>query len=243
MITLKDFSAGYYGRRTVSIEDLSFPDGSITCILGENGSGIIPYLGSARADGKEISSMSSRARAQVIGFMPQNLMASDMLVCTLMEHGRFSRLGLSKVLGQKDREAVERALSLTGMEELAERKVRTLSGGERQRAYLAMVMAQDPQTLLLDEPMASMDIGHQLLILDILKALKKDGHSLVITSHDLPQAFTIADQICLIREGSLLAAAAPQTLLQEPDLLRSCMGAGLVPLDVPGAVYPYTIIK
>ena len=76
-----------------------------------------------------------------------------------------------------------------------------LSGGERQRAYLAMVLAQETEYLLLDEPAASLDIAHQIEIMELLKQLSSDGRGIVITSHDLPQSAAYCDRICVIDRG------------------------------------------
>ena len=165
MIELKDFRAGYKGVEKIRIDDLRIEPGRILGLLGRNGSGkstflkalvgIIPYEGHAILDKTETSSMSHRERARQIAYLPQQLSPVSMSVGTLAAHGRFARMSFSKVMGEKDREAVRHALEMTGLWEERHRSVAELSGGERQRAYLAMVLAQETEYLFLDEPAAS----------------------------------------------------------------------------------------
>ena len=211
MIELKDFRAGYKGVEKIRVDELRIEPGRILGLLGRNGSGkstflkalvgIIPYGGHAILDKTETSSMTHRERARRIAYLPQQLSPVSMSVGTLVAHGRFARMSFSKIMGVKDREAVRHALEMTGLWEERHRSVAELSGGERQRAYLAMVLAQETEYLLLDEPAASLDIAHQIEIMELLKQLSSDGRGIVITSHDLPQSAAYCDRICVIDRG------------------------------------------
>ena len=249
MIELKDFRAGYKGVEKIRIDDLRIEPGRILGLLGRNGSGkstflkalvgIIPYGGHAILDKTETSSMSHRERARRIAYLPQQLAPVSMSVGTLAAHGRFARMSFSKVMGEKDREAVRHALEMTGLWEERHRSVAELSGGERQRAYLAMVLAQETEYLLLDEPAASLDIAHQIEIMELLKQLSSDGRGIVITSHDLPQSAAYCDRICVIDRGRAAPAIPAAELAGKTEMLRETLGVTLTPAGK--GLYPYVL--
>ena len=249
MIELKDFRAGYKGVEKIRIDDLRIEPGRILGLLGRNGSGkstflkalvgIIPYGGHAILDKTETSSMSHRERARRIAYLPQQLAPVSMSVGTLVAHGRFARMSFSKVMGEKDREAVRHALEMTGLWEERHRSVAELSGGERQRAYLAMVLAQETEYLLLDEPAASLDIAHQIEIMELLKQLSSDGRGIVITSHDLPQSAAYCDRICVIDRGRAALAIPAAELAEKTEMLRETLGVTLTPAGK--GLYPYVL--
>lgn len=249
MIEIKDFSAGYRGSKKIRIRELDIRSGQILGILGRNGSGkstflralvgIIPYEGHALLDGTETAAMSHKDRARRIAYLPQQLSPARMDILTLASHGRFARMSFSKVMGEEDKKAVRRALERTGLWQERYRRVDTLSGGERQRAYLAMVLAQDAEYMLLDEPAAALDIAHQIETMDLLKELASEGRGIVITSHDLPQTAAYSDRICLIDRGSADPAAPPDQLIREGERIRQVMGMTLVPADK--GLYPYIL--
>ena len=249
MIELKDFRAGYKGVEKIRIDDLTIEPGRILGLLGRNGSGkstflkalvgIIPYGGHAILDQKETSSMSHMERARRIAYLPQQLAPVSMSVGTLAAHGRFARMSFSKVMGEKDREAVRHALEMTGLWAERHRSVAELSGGERQRAYLAMVLAQETEYLLLDEPAASLDIAHQIEIMELLKQLSSDGRGIVITSHDLPQSAAYCDRICVIDRGRAAPAIPAVELAGKTEMLRETLGVTLTPAGK--GLYPYVL--
>lgn len=249
MIELKDFRAGYKGVEKIRIDDLRIEPGRILGLLGRNGSGkstflkalvgIIPYGGHAILDKTETSSMSHRERARRIAYLPQQLSPVSMSVGTLAAHGRFARMSFSKVMGEKDREAVRNALEMTGLWEERHRSVAELSGGERQRAYLAMVLAQETEYLLLDEPAASLDIAHQIEIMELLKQLSSDGRGIVITSHDLPHSAAYCDRICVIDRGRAALAIPAAELAEKTEMLRETLGVTLTPAGK--GLYPYVL--
>lgn len=251
MIELVDFRAGYKGVEKIRIDDLRIEPGRILGLLGRNGSGkstflkalvgIIPYGGHAILDKTETSSMSHRERARRIAYLPQQLAPVSMSVGTLAAHGRFARMSFSKVMGEKDREAVRHALEMTGLWEERHRSVAELSGGERQRAYLAMVLAQETEYLLLDEPAASLDIAHQIEIMELLKQLSSDGRGIVITSHDLPQSAAYCDRICVIDRGRAAPAIPAAELAGKTEMLRETLGVTLTPAGK--GLYPYVLDK
>ncbi len=249
MIELENFSAGYGGEVKIRVETMVIRPGRVMGILGRNGSGkstllraltgILPYGGTARLDGTDLSSLSSAERAKRLAFLPQQLSPVRMEIGTLAAHGRFARLPFSKVLGEADREAVRKALVRTGLWEVRHRKVDELSGGEKQRAYLAMVLAQDAPYLLLDEPASSLDIACQIEIMDLLRDLAREGKGILITSHDLPQTAACCDSVCLIDRGLADPVVPASDLAGNRDRLRQVMGVSLVPAEK--GIYPYVL--
>lgn len=249
MIELKDFRAGYKGVEKIRVDELRIEPGRILGLLGRNGSGkstflkalvgIIPYGGHAILNKTETSSMTQRERARRIAYLPQQLSPVSMSVGTLVAHGRFARMSFSKIMGVKDREAVRHALEMSGLWEERHRSVAELSGGERQRAYLAMVLAQETEYLLLDEPAASLDIAHQIEIMELLKQLSSDGRGIVITSHDLPQSAAYCDRICVIDRGRAAMAIPAAELAEKTEMLRETLGVTLTPAGK--GLYPYVL--
>lgn len=172
MIELRSVSLAYDGETILSDINCVFNQNEFTCVIGNNGSGkstllrvvmgLMPYKGNIRLNNVEIRSLSHKERAKRLSFLPQTRPIPVMDVIMLIAHGRYPHLGFSKTLTAKDREQVIRAASGTNITHLLERELSTLSGGERQRAYIAMMMAQDADFLLLDEPTTHLDINTSL---------------------------------------------------------------------------------
>ncbi|MGN1023248.1 MAG: ABC transporter ATP-binding protein [Lachnospiraceae bacterium] len=252
MITLRDVTAGYPGKSVLHIQDLAFSSGILT-LAGENGSGkstllrailgALPHTGTLLVNGQDPRALRPRDRARQIAYLPQDTPAPDMTVRMLAFHGRFSRMGFSHRETAKDREAVARALSVTGMTELADRRLQTLSGGERKRAWLCLVIAQEAPCILLDEPGAGLDVRHELELGQILLSLKELGHTVIVASHDLQLSFAISDEICLLERGTVLAMGSPRELADCPDLLDRGLHLHLVPAGNRESLYPYIPAK
>lgn len=249
MIELRSVTIGYDGKTVVRVDELSLSENRITVIVGKNGcgkstllraiAGLLPYKGIIVSNGVEVADLSCRVRAQQISFLPQHLTSPDMRVETLVCHGRFSRMGFSKVLGRKDREAVTTAMEAADVDQLRHKMVSGLSGGERQRAYLAMTIAQEAPMMLLDEPDTYMDIAHRRSLAQILGKLKEQGKGIIMTSHDLPFAFLVADQICVMKSGQVTAVGVPDEIASKKELLRRAMGVGMKKVEEAGFLYPY----
>ena len=215
MIALEDVTFGYDGAPLFDGLSCAFADGALTCVVGPNGSGkstclklcarlLKPGAGEIKVDGRPQSAYDARAFARALAFLPQSRPLPAITVRSLVSHGRFAYLGLSHRLRPADEEAVESALRLTGMLDCAARELRTLSGGQRQKAYLAMLIAQGAQNLLLDEPMTYLDVRHQLELVELLHALRAQGKCVVMVVHDLALACEAGDRALLLSEGAPL---------------------------------------
>ena len=215
MIEMKNVSFGYGETPLFNGLTCAFEDGKLTCVVGPNGSGkstclklcarlLRPGAGEIAVDGRPASAYDARAFARALAFLPQSRPLPAITVRSLVSHGRFAYLGISHRLRPADEEAVESALRETGMLDCAARELRTLSGGQRQKAYLAMLIAQGAQNLLLDEPMTYLDVRHQLELLDLLHALRDAGKCVVMVMHDLALACEAGDRALLLHEGAPL---------------------------------------
>jgi len=138
----------------------------------------------------------------------------------LVAMGRYAHLGPLRSEGPRDREAVEAALERCDVTRLAERLVQTLSGGELQRVRIARALAQQPRALILDEPTASLDIRHEMGILELLRRSAECGITVLLVTHHLDLAARYADRILLLDQGRLVAGGAPAEVLT-PETVAS----------------------
>jgi iron complex transport system ATP-binding protein len=199
--------------------------GTITAICGPNGAGkstllaalaglLEPASGAVRLEGQALPALSSRERARRIGYLPQTGdIAWDLSVANLAALGR---------LPHRDRgtREVAKALAAVDLTAFAERPVSTLSGGEKARALLARVLAGEPQWILADEPLAALDLGHQLALLKRLRAAAESGAGVVLVVHDLALAMNHAQRVLVLDKGSLVADAHPEQALCEALIAR-----------------------
>ena len=133
--------------------------------------------------------------------------------------GRYPYLGPLAGEGDADRAAVARALAACDVLDLAERDVATLSGGEFQRARIARALAQEPRALVLDEPTASLDIRHEMEILELLKSSAEAGITVLLITHGLDRVAQFADRMLLLSRGRVAAEGTPSQVMRE-DTLR-----------------------
>ncbi|MEB2311702.1 MAG: ABC transporter ATP-binding protein [Polyangiaceae bacterium] len=207
-----------------------FP-GEIVALVGPNGSGkstllaglareLVPRSGEVRFAGRRIDTLPRRRLARRVARLPQDPAVPEGLsVEALVANGRHPHVGALAPLGPGDRAAVRAALQAMDLLELRARPVETLSGGERRRAWLAMVLAQEPELLLLDEPTAALDLRHQWEVLAILARLNRErGLTLVVSLHDLGQAAGVAHRLAILHRGRLYAAGPPERILSEETL-------------------------
>ena len=243
-----------YENRIIS-EDLSvvIPKGQITVIIGPNACGkstllralarlITPKQGQVFFDGRDIHDYSAKALAKRLGLLPQTSNApSGITVFDLVARGRFPHQGLLKRWSLEDEKAVQLALEETHLTDLADRYVDELSGGQRQRVWLALVLAQEPDLLMLDEPTTYLDIAHQLEVLDLCRKLNKEGQrTLVMVLHDLNLAARYADYIVAMKDGCIIGADSPQNLIQ-PELLKQVFGIEAMVINDPVSHTPLVV--
>lgn len=223
MIALNGISVGYGGKAALSGLSLSVAPGDFIALAGPNGSGkstllkimagqMRPLAGTVELLGKPLESYTPRHRSLQVGYFPQSRPTPDMDVATMVAHGRFSRLGFGRVMGRADTAAAAKAIAQAGLRGFEGRPLASLSGGERQRAYLAMLMAQQAELLLLDEPGSFLDIGRQLEVMDILLGLSMQGSTIIFAAHDLPLAFSYATRVAVLDGGKLICDGPPEAV-------------------------------
>ncbi len=221
MIALKDLTVGYHGEALLSQVNLEFPQGQVTVLLGPNGCGkstllrtvlgLLPPLGGEILyDGEPISSLSGGAVARKAAYMAQNHTVPSIVAQRMVLHGRFPYLSFPRKYRKEDHEAVRRALETAGGLDLSNRPMQELSGGQRQKVYLAMALAQETGTILMDEPTTWLDIRHQLEVMATARALAESGRAVGLVSHDLCLALRTADRVAVLAQGALQLAAPPE---------------------------------
>ncbi|WP_018157710.1 ABC transporter ATP-binding protein [Demetria terragena] len=218
-------SLGYSDRAVV--EDLSVvvPNGKVTAIVGSNGCGkstllrglsrlLKPSSGQVLLDGTSIHERSTKEVARSIGLLPQSPIAPEGITVTeLVSRGRHPHHGMFKQWSQADDEAVAAALEQTQTVELAHRDVDALSGGQRQRVWIAMVLAQQTDLLLLDEPTSYLDIAHAVEVLDLVTDLNLRGTTVVMVLHDLNLAARYANHVIAMSGGSIVREGDPREVV------------------------------
>ena len=208
------------GQRLQGVS-LTLRQGEITAICGPNGAGKSSLLGAlagiepleggaVRLDGDLLAALDRADRARRIGLLPQQAeLAWDLSVEVLAGLGRLPwKLG-----ADADARAIDRALADTGLEALRQRPLSTLSGGERARAMLARVLAGEPCWLLADEPLANLDLAHQLSLLGHFRIMAQRGLGVVLVLHDLAQAMNHADRVVVLDGGHVAADGPPEQAL------------------------------
>lgn len=148
--------------------------------------------------------------ARKAAYMAQNHTVPSIVAQRMVLHGRFPYLSFPRKYRKEDHEAVRRALETAGGLDLSNRPMQELSGGQRQKVYLAMALAQETGTILMDEPTTWLDIRHQLEVMATARALAESGRAVGLVSHDLCLALRTADRVAVLAQGALQLAAPPE---------------------------------
>jgi ABC-type cobalamin/Fe3+-siderophores transport system ATPase subunit len=236
IIDTVDVSLGYRKRIISEHLDFAVEKGTVTALVGPNGSGkstllmalarvLRPRGGHIRLDGTPLDAQSSIDIARRLAILPQTAVAPPGLrVRELVEQGRYPRLGAMSMLRRHDDEAMRRAMTVTGVFDLADRTVDSLSGGERQRSWIAMALAQETEILLLDEPTTYLDVRHQIDLMElVVELVRNHGKTIVMVLHDLNQAARYSDRIVALRDGAIAADGRPSVVVTS-QLLEHVFG-------------------
>ncbi len=202
--------------------DLKLKKGEMLTIIGPNASGkttllkcinniLKPQKGTIMIDDETLNDLSMKNIAKKIGHVPQS--GTDRFPTTVFDTvlmGRKPHGGWKP--SEKDLETVSETISRLGLENIAMRDIGEISGGQKQKVLIARALAQDPDILLLDEPTSSLDLKHQLEVLDTVRKQTEEGISLVMTMHDLNLANRYSDKISMLKEGKIFAAGGREVL-------------------------------
>lgn len=224
------------------LNDVSFRvgDGELLAVLGPNGSGkstviklivgiLDPEGGSVSIDGRDLASMSRRETAKVIGYVAQDSsLRFPLTALELVLQGRFAQGRLIGFESERDVREAEWAMEVTETTEFAGRALDELSGGERQRVMLARALAVRPRLLVLDEPVANLDISHQVKMLDLVRRLTiETGMSAIVVTHEVNLAADFATSALLLKAGAMIAFGSPKEVMTE-GLLREVFETDLM---------------
>lgn len=225
MLQVRDITFSY-SRPVLKGASVEVDSGQLLAVLGPNGSGkstlikiivgiLTPETGEVLIDGKSLASMSRRQSAQLIGYVAQE--SSVRFPLTAMEfvlQGRFAQGRLIGFESARDVREATRAMELTDTIQFATRPVTELSGGERQRVMLARALAVRPRVLALDEPVANLDIAHQVNMLDLVKRLTVDEGAIgVVVTHELNLAAEFATSVVMLKSGEMMACGKPREVM------------------------------
>ena len=212
--------------------NLAIGAGECWGIIGPNGAGkstllrllaglLAPRSGDVRLDGRPLRDIPPRIRARRIAFLPQHAPADlAMPAREIVLMGRFPHRRFGLFDNAEDLAVADRAMTVTGTTEFADRPLSTLSGGEAQCVHIAAALAQEPAVLLLDEPTASLDLFHQLSIFSILSDLTaRQGLAVVVVTHDVNLAARYCSHVLLLDDGRCVAAGPPADVIR-PDVLQ-----------------------
>lgn len=225
-LTTQQLTLSYQQQTIIRQLDLTLPPGKVTVFIGSNGCGkstllkslarlLTPHSGHVILNGVDIHSRATAEIARQLAILPQMPAAPEgITVRQLVALGRYPWQSWLSQWSAQDEAKVDEALHLTGMQDLQQRPVDALSGGQRQRAWIAMTLAQDTDTLLLDEPTTWLDLSHQIDILELLRQLNQQrGKTIIMVLHDLNLACRYADHLIAVHDGGIYAEGTPQEIM------------------------------
>ncbi|MBS0848138.1 ABC transporter ATP-binding protein [Citrobacter sp. JGM124] len=246
-IELEKLSAGYRHHTIVEDISLTIPHGKMTVLVGANGCGkstllstiarmLKPLDGTVLLDGKAIHQQPTKAVSRQLGILPQSpLVPEGLTVFELVSRGRFPWQNFLQQWSDEDEQAVEQALQLTGTTEFAHLPVDSLSGGQRQRCWIAMALAQQTPTILLDEPTTFLDLRYQVEILELLHSLTRHhGRTVVVVLHDLNFAINYGDMLVFLKQGKV------QGIIQDGENCTPELIKAVFDVDVQMSINPLT---
>lgn len=253
MFQIQNAAFAVPGRTLLHGINATFSSNKVYGLIGHNGSGKStllklltrqhrPASGQILLGGRDIYGFSAREYAKETAYLPQHLPAATALTAReLVSMGRYAWGGLLGRAGDADRQAVDRAFQLTHTEKFAGQIVDTLSGGERSRIWLAMCLAQQSRFLLLDEPLAALDIAHQIEVMALVQKLSRDlGLGVVIVIHDINLAAQYCDELVALKQGRLLLSGRPSEIMTA-DVLKDIYSVEMNIIPHPASGRPVAL--
>ncbi|OYD81186.1 iron ABC transporter ATP-binding protein [Azospirillum brasilense] len=234
MIDVKNIKKSYNGTVVVDGVSLSLPAGGVISLIGPNGAGkstllsivsrLLPMTsGTVTVDGLDVTTTPGEVLARRLSILRQdNQIMSRLTVEDLVAFGRYPH---SKGrLTEADREHIAKALRYLDLEPLSGRFLDELSGGQRQRAFIAMVLCQDTEYILLDEPLNNLDVKHAVAMMKLFRRTADEfGKTIVLVLHDINFASCYSDRIVAMRDGRVVHQGPPEVIIT-PDVIRDVYG-------------------
>jgi iron complex transport system ATP-binding protein len=236
------------GRTIVDQASFELRSGEIVALVGPTGAGKTTLLraiagveasqGKMLLGGTPVTDVSPQERATKIAYLPQgHIFHWPMPVASVVALGRLPHADFFTRLSSGDEAAVAKAITMTGITDLAQRTVTTLSGGEQARVALARVLATQASIILADEPTVSLDPKHQLIVMNLLRQAARDGAAVLAVVHDLTLASRFCDRVLVIDKGRVIVDATPEQALS-PERLSAIFGVDAVMVDTGEGLVP-----
>ena len=245
MLSVQGLRVSYGNRPVLRGVDLDVQRGEVVALIGPNGCGKTTLLraitklvpaqsGTVHIDGEPVEALPSREMARRVAVVSQGAqLPVGYTVREIALMGRTAHLGFLQQEGLLDLAKIDAALALVDAAHLADRLVDELSGGERQNAIIARALAQEAPLLLLDEPTANLDLGHQIGVATLMRRLASErGLAILAAIHDLTLAALYADRLVLMREGTVLASGRAADVLNPANISAAYgVNAMLAPIE------------
>ena len=231
MIEIRNLSAGYRNGPVAEDVSIRFEPGEVLILVGHNGCGkstlirsvlgLQPTLGGqVLYDGVDARALNARQIARQAAFLPQSRNVPNITAGRMVLHGRFAYLSYPLQYRKQDRAIARKALEWADALELEDRYMPELSGGQRQKVYLAMALAQDTETIFMDEPTTFLDVRHQLEVMQVARRMAAEGKAVAVVLHDLCLAMRTAHRIAVLADGRLQALDRPEAVYASGILPR-----------------------
>ena len=228
-LSARDVTVSIGTKQIVRDARLSLNAGELVALVGPNGAGkttlmralagLVPADGAMALGGQPLGSLTPRERARQVAYLPQgHIFHWPMSVESIVMLGRSPHGDPFSSASPQDRAAVAHALAITETEGFAQRPVTTLSGGEKARVALARALATQAPVLLADEPTASLDPRHQLVVMELLRSAARGGNAILAILHDLTLAARFADRVLVMDRGRIVADGTPDEALSAQRL-------------------------